>query len=326
MSRKYLTLLLFCLWITGLMAVGCTYRNNSQPNLVKAYRQKMEIRQAALAKEEIQAPTSELDAEGHEKLGDLHLQQGKKELAFLRYDKALRMDPSRIHIRYHLGCLFLQKGLYEEARKEFQEMLKINPRDALPYEGMGRLYFQSGNLPEAEKSFQQAIRFDPGFWQAHHFLGLIYDRHHQFDRALDEYRKAIALKPNSFMLYHNLGMSLFLSGNYEQAVTAFTRALNLEPTNRRGLNNGALALSKLGKYDEALEMLKKGWEEASAYNLLGCIYMMEGKVEEAIGAFEKAIDIKPVFYAAAHKNLMRARSTLIAFPVREGAEQTEDKR
>jgi tetratricopeptide (TPR) repeat protein len=328
MPFRFLATLLVWLWIIGLTAGGCAYRRSPQQDLLKTYRQKMEIQKAAFEKEDQKhGLSSELDAEGYERLGDRYLKQGNKDLAFIQYEKSLRMDPNRNHIRYRLGRLFMEKGLSQEAEKEFRAMLKINPKDPLPYEGIGRILFHSGNLEDAEKNFQQALKLKSDLWQAHHFLGIIYDRRGEFDIAVDAYRKAISFKPDFFVLYHNLGMSLFLRGDYEEAVNAFIRSLDLEPSNRRGLYNLALALSKLDRYEEAFETLRKGSEEASAHYHLGQIYMAEGKYEEAVGAFEKAIEARPVFYAEVHRNLLRARSVLNTF-LKKGEEtgQTEEER
>lgn len=58
-------------------------------------------------------------------------------LAFVQYDKALRLDRNQPGLQYKMGRLFLEKGLGEDAKKAFQEVLKINPDHALAYEGMG---------------------------------------------------------------------------------------------------------------------------------------------------------------------------------------------
>jgi tetratricopeptide (TPR) repeat protein len=57
-----------------------------------------------------------------------------------------------------------------------------------------------------------------------------------------------------------------------------------------------------------LEAFKKGGGEARAYNNLGCIYLRQGKFEEAIHLFEKAIEIEPGFYARASENLNKAKA------------------
>jgi len=111
-------------------------------------------------------------------------------------------------------------------------------------------------------------------------------------------------------LFNNLGMALFLKGDYERAVKAFSEAIRIDNSNSRTYNNLALALYKLGKYDETFEAFKKGGDEGTAYYNLGCLYTMEEKYNEAVQAFEKAIEIKPGFYVKAHENLNKARAAI----------------
>jgi tetratricopeptide (TPR) repeat protein len=73
-------------------------------------------------------------------------------------------------------------------------------------------------------------------------------------------------------------------------------------------------LCKLGRYEEALEVFKKNGDEAAAYNNLGYVFMIEGKNEKAIEAFEKALEIKPGFYTKAYENLKRAKTPYTSSP------------
>ncbi len=274
---------LVCLWITAILMGGCGHGKSSQQDPFKQYRKKLEMQKAALANEEgKKTPAPELGAGEYERLGDLYLRQGNMDLAFVQYEKALRVDPSQIHIRYKLGRLFLEKGLLEDAGRKFQEILKVTPNDALALEGMGRVYFKQANFTEAERSLKRAVDLRNNLWQSHNALGIIYDRQGKPDLAISHYRSAIALKPSSSMLYNNLGISLLLKGDYEEAVNAFTEALALENSNKKIHNNLALALSKLEKREEASETFKKGRDETSASHNPGRVDTRERKVEEGI--------------------------------------------
>ena len=102
------------------------------------------------AEEEGSKENLQTTAEGYERLGDTYLRQGHTEMAFLQYDKALRIDPNQMNIRYKIGRLFLEKGLVEEGKKEFEAILKTDPDHALAYLGMGWASFKKGEFEEAE--------------------------------------------------------------------------------------------------------------------------------------------------------------------------------
>jgi len=270
----------------------------------------MAMQKAEMAEQEVaMQKISAMSAEGHERLGDGYLRQGKIELAFKQYYEALALNPSQTRPRYKIGRLFLEKGLVEDAQKEFQEILKLDPNYAPAYEGLGRTYFHKREFCEAEKYFREAIRLDPNSWQGHNLLGITYDRQGNYDAAMAEYKAAMALKPNIGALFNNLGMSLFLKREYEKAAVAFGEALKMEADNRI-YNNLAVTLSKLGRYQDALEAFKKAGDEASAHYNLGCVYMLEGKNLEAIELFQKAINLKPVFYINAYENMKKAKAAI----------------
>ena len=306
LSNVALTLIL-----PGLILIqfGCSKKNPQQDTL-KEYRKMIEKQKAASVKDEDEAlkKIPEMTAEGYEKLGDSYVRQGNLDMAFIQYDRALKLNSKGMNVRYKIGRLFLEKGLTEEAKKEFQEILKTEPSHALSHEGMGRAYIKLGEWGEAEKSFQKAIRLNSHLWQAHNFLGIIYDRQKQFDAAIDQYKKAISINPNDAALFNNLGMAFFFKGDYEKAIKAYSEGIKIDVSNGKIHNNLALVLYKLGKYEDTFEAFKRGGDEPTAYYNMGCLYMMEGKYIEAVQVFEKAIELKPGFYIKAHESLKKAKA------------------
>jgi tetratricopeptide (TPR) repeat protein len=309
--RLLIRAILYGLSILALLVVplGCSKKSPQQDTL-KEYRKMLERQKTASAREEQEAlkKIPEMTAEGYEKLGDSHLRQGNLDMALIQYGKALRLEPGRAGLRYKMGRLFIEKGLVEEAKKEFQEILRTDSNHALSHEGMGRAYVKSGEWIEAEKSFLRATQIDAGLWQAHNFLGIIYDRQKQFEAAITRYKNAISINPNDGGLFNNLGMSLYLMGDYEKAIKAFSEGIIIDASNGMIYNNLALAFYKLGKYHETFEAFRKGSDEATAHYNLGCLHMIDERYEEAMKAFEKAIELKPGFYVKAHENLKKARA------------------
>ena len=121
---------------------GCAAKNGQRDTL-KEYeysrRTLQKEKQEALraAEEEASPKRPETAAEGYERLGDAHLSQGNKEMAFFQYTKAVGLDPTRVGVRYKRGHLFLERELIKEAEGEFRAILKTDPKEALAYEGLG---------------------------------------------------------------------------------------------------------------------------------------------------------------------------------------------
>lgn len=54
---------------------------------------------------------------------------------------------------------------------------------------------------------------------------------------------------------------------------------------------------------------KQAGSEAAVQNNMGYLYMLEGKNQEAVPAFEKALELSPAFYKQAHENLKTAKES-----------------
>src|SRR4030067_3158694 len=101
---------------------GCASRKDQRDALTgNEFRRLLTLQKekqnAAKANEEALKKSPEMTAEGFERLADAYFQQGNLEMAFLQYDRALRLNPNKPGIRHKQGRLFLEKGMTEEARK-----------------------------------------------------------------------------------------------------------------------------------------------------------------------------------------------------------------
>jgi Flp pilus assembly protein TadD len=301
------------LTLLGLIAIaggGCASQNSPQV-LMGEYKKILERQKAGMPMEDdVTKKLPEMTAAEYERLGDTYLRQGNINMAYLQYDKSLRMEPKQARTRYKVGLLFLRRGSPDEALKEFQAILQHDPTFALAYEGLGQVLLKKANYDGAEKYFRHALTLTPELWQCHNFLGILYDRQQRYDVAIAEYRAALTLQPEQGFLLNNLGMSYYLKGDYEGAVHAFMDALKTAPAQSRIQNNLGLALAKLGRHEEALEAFKHGGDEAKAYNNLGMVHLGEKRYQEAIAAFEKAVQLSPSYYTKANENLKIARQAL----------------
>ena len=250
----------------------------------------------------------EITGDEYEQLGDALLNKGNLYLAYVQYEKSLKLKPDNIRVEYKKGLALLLGEKSDDAIRQFEMVLKKEPKFDLANEGLGRAYFQKKDFLLAERHFKKAIDQNHKLWMSYNFLGNIYDNKQDYEKAILEYTSAIALKPDQGFLYNNLGVSCLLAGHNQAAVDAFGKAVEKNYRESRVFNNMALAYANLGRYDEATEAFRKGGGEAYAYNNMGCIYLEKGNYPEAVRSFEKAIAIEPAFYAKANDNLKKAKT------------------
>lgn len=247
----------------------------------------------------------DLDASGHEQLGDVHAGQGSLDRAYLEYRESLRLDPARPTARYKAARVLLRRGLVPQAQGEFAAILTDNPDDPLALLGMGHAAVLSGD-PEAEQLLRKALTRDERLWQAHNLLGLHYARQGSADMAIAEFRAALALNPAEGSVANNLGVVLFRSDDLEGATASFRHAIASGCRDPRAANNLGLALARLGRKDEAVEAFRQKGTAAAAWNNLGFALLLEGRREESLTALQRAIDAEGGYYQRAHDNLRRA--------------------
>jgi Flp pilus assembly protein TadD len=311
-----LVLFLLCTGLSGLLGGGCASRAGLHTTWRPGEHQKLLEKQKTARSIGDEAPKNlpDMTATEYEIVGDNYLLQNNLPMAFVQYDKALRMAPNKISVQYKKASIFLKRGLLDQALQAFQDMLNADDTFALAHEGIGQTFLLLGKFSESEVHLQRAIALDTSLWKSHNFLGMVYDHQRRFDAAIAAYKAAMALKKDDGSLCNNLGVSYAKKGEYDYAMRAFEQALSMGYTDARVYNNLGLALTKLGRAPEALIAFTRGGDKSQAYNNLGVIYLTEGKYREAVAAFEKAIEASPRFYTTASENLRIAQQALAESP------------
>jgi tetratricopeptide (TPR) repeat protein len=136
-----------------------------------------------------------------------------------------------------------------------------------------------------------------------------------------DYRSPVAMwtnvvrqRPTHARAHNNLATVLRIEGNLSVAIDHLRRALTYQPDYADAHNNLALALVATGgdlveaidHYDKALA-LRSDWPEA--HNNRGLALAAAGRDEDAVKAFQKAVDLAPGFVEA-RRNLIAALARL----------------
>lgn len=109
-------------------------------------------------------------------------------------------------------------------------------------------------------------------------------------------KKAIESDPKYMLPYFELSRLYRLEKRYSEAEDILKKALSIEPENRAILSELGYHLTVSGKLKEAIEILYKAKIDdsyAPAFYYLGYALAKEGKFEESLKEFEKAISLNP---------------------------------
>jgi len=193
-----------------------------------------------------------------------------------------------------------------------------------------------GRLEDAEAGLRIALKAAPDHPDALHVLGLVYARTDRNTESIDCLARAAARDPNNASYHHNLGLSLATAERWPEAEAAFRRvaalgglnfdtrlalggvlikqdkpgeaeiflraAVDEQPQSYTAHTQLAMALEEQGKIAEAESHYRRAltFDEApTLYFNLGNVLKDQHRVDEALAAYDRAIEMRPRF-AEAH--------------------------
>jgi protein O-GlcNAc transferase len=194
---------------------------------------------------------------------------------------------------------FLVQGKIKEAIAACQQAIKIRPDFIYVYVTLGNALQAGGKTEAAIRSYSQALELQPNFAEVRANIGSMYFKMGRLEEAIAHYQQAIALSPNLAGAHWNLGKVYHQHGNIEAAIACFKRTSELNPQLVGAdfhFNLGNRLFSQ-GKRDEAIECYEKAiaikpdWAEA--YGNIGSARSQEGNLDAAIAYYQKAVALKP---------------------------------
>ncbi len=251
-------------------------------------------------------PLEKIPEDRMEALGDLALQNRNFASSLSNYLELLRQHPERYDLHYKVGVIFLLSGKLEAAQKELAIVLLNQPDMLQAHEAMGLVHLQGKQYPLAIEEFQYVLGQDASRPKTQHLLGVTYLESGKPEHAILALKMAVRLDPKNLASHVALAQAYIQQKNYPQAVASLKQAQALAPQDQKVNQLLGRALAAQKQYPQALEAFLKAGDEAQAYNNIGVFYFMDGRYEEAAKCFQRALEIRPVFYQEAKTNLQRA--------------------
>jgi tetratricopeptide (TPR) repeat protein len=195
-------------------------------------------------------------------------------------EQALRMDADLPEAYAYLAEALADRERYEEAESVAQTSIELNP-----------------NIPDTQRA-----------------LGYVYELQGKYELAIEAYKAAILAHPRLSFLqiavggnYRAIGYRLQLEGMwedaqpyFEQAVQYFEEAIKLDPRDPQSYDEIGWTYGHYMGDDRELkqrgvdyleEALRQDPEYALAYRHLGQVYYDLRNYEEAVSAFERALEM-----------------------------------
>lgn len=166
-------------------------------------------------------------------------------------------------VRYALHCF--GHARFDRAIEEFERAFKMEPSYANRYrKQLAKVFLERGkaNFPHALdmaiRDFEAARRLDPGNHETYFQLGRGFMKLGKYDEALSHYEQSIAVEGGDPDAHFNLGYIFLTRKEYDSAAREFEEAIKLKPPYlSEAYVNLGIARYNAGRLEEALAALKK---------------------------------------------------------------------
>jgi eukaryotic-like serine/threonine-protein kinase len=154
----------------------------------------------------------------------------------------------------------------------------------------------TGKYDEARVELSRIVAAQRDNDGAHSLLGGVYDKLGRKEDALREFRTAVALRPAYWWHHWRLGTFYFNNSRLDEGVAAAKRVTELQPDNARGFQLLGVVYQAQGRIAEALEAYQACLRispTGSAYSNIGGIHFDQRDYPRAIEFYQKAVETDP---------------------------------
>ena len=239
-------------------------------------------------------------AEAHYNWGNALRSARRFEEAAIQYRTAIALS-STLHKRTTILPTTLRDlGRLDESILAYREAIRARPRYLPAHVNLGCLLKEQQRFAEAEIVFREIVRLSPGYEEGHYNLADTLAKQRMLVAAEANYRAALAGRPDFPAARSGLFGALTEQGKLDEALACLP-ALGGE---RESLENQLRLAEKLRlqrRFSDAtacIQNVLRHGEIPEAYNNLGLIRTSEGRLEEAVAAFRRALELKPDFVDA----------------------------
>lgn len=247
----------------------------------------------AVAKVKAKTKKSENPAAWHALLAGFYGETSQYELAIKEYNLLENDYGKSASIYLFRSDCYNELGMTEKAIEDISKAMEKDP-SAYEYLTRGDYYREAGMYEQAIADFSSAIEEAPDVSFGYYRRGWCYELSGNLDKALEDYNLGIDIDSDYPYLFLMRAEAYITKGEKAKAEEDLRRIIQLDTV----ANNGSCrqyALHLLGKDDEAAEWMQKvidnDPEEKGNYYDKACLYSKMGRLDEAMEAFSKCLDM-----------------------------------
>ncbi|MGB0072725.1 MAG: tetratricopeptide repeat protein [Terracidiphilus sp.] len=239
-------------------------------------------------------------------LGQLYTVKHLPEKAEEQFKTAQAIEPESEDVVLNLSRLYAESGDLQHAAKVIEAVPEDGRTPKMEFT-LGALYDQMKQPKDAIAAYKRAEDLEPGDLQTMDALAQALQNNEQLDDALKAYKELADADPENAEAQVHIAEIERRLGKYEDALAAVKKARKLDPNSLEAGFNEGLLLDILGRFDEAVQTYQEMVDLTSHANgaytdeeknnrsifleRLGTVLLEENKIDDAIAAYQKMIDM-----------------------------------
>jgi tetratricopeptide (TPR) repeat protein len=244
-------------------------------------------------------------------LGEVHLIEGRPEVAEQLFAQALSRDSRSAPARFGLGRAALAKQDYKGAVKHLEDASALNDQAVNIHYPLALAYRALGETEKAEAHLRQRGDFellppDPLMQELKELLESAIGYELRGERALGSgdwtaaagyFRKGLELAPASPSLRHKLGTALFMMGDARAALQQFEQVVQVSPEYAKAHYSLGVLMQTSGRTLEAVERFSAAVKHAPDYVearvRLAELLRRSGRLQDSLSHYRHVLAIDP---------------------------------
>jgi len=201
---------------------------------------------------------------------------------------------------------FYDSGQKEEAIKYYQMVLAINKTDTYALNSIGDSLYDLERYDDAIKYYEKTLAANKSNTYALASIGDSLNSMEKYSEAQKYLDMALSIDQNFTYALNAKGNVFYNLGQYDEAINYYDRTLAINKSDTYALTSIGDSLNRLGRYYSALQFLDMALEtdandtyakdtKVDTLRRLGDNYYSEGKYEDAIKYYDKALAINPSY-------------------------------
>ncbi|KAF7760908.1 hypothetical protein Agabi119p4_10317 [Agaricus bisporus var. burnettii] len=209
-------------------------------------------------------------------------------------------NPSQGDQTLILALEALQAADYAHAlsfvNEAFVQNLSTTQGEAEALNLRGTFKFLMGDVDGAKADLEESIKLAPGFTQSLVKIASVHMEQGDPQKAFQCFEDAIKSNPNDADIYYHRGQVLFIMNEYDDAAENYTKSSELDDTFVFSHIQLAVAQYKAGKIANSMatfrRTIKSFPNRSEPHNYYGELLLDQGRFEDAIEKFDKAIELE----------------------------------